>query len=742
MLSFQHNVGAEVPLLSALSLKGTAEDFLVREVSIDGSRAGSGACDRSLPVLESSSIILVHHEPSDEQVEEEGGAQSGEESLLGNEQLQANLLSMSESTLRFVCSPANHLESLPEDLAIPLSPGSPKAERAAIHRFVHEKFLFLQTRFDVPSGCIVVSPNTVLRPLSIAGLGSADVVQLMHLLRAGPSHPDAAAGVDVGRGLERQVRTAVYVALASACASLEGRTVDDRSKGKSWIQIKFRSRAQKRSIAKQAIKATCFLHFELGKRHWDHTRLTAHLNQSLALPTGALCYAGLKDKCAVTWQFATITLSVSVPIGNDRPPRTEAEDAAREALRHKFSSLCKRLLNLSSGTLPLPSTPSANTQGLVVCNLRTVDAPLRTGQLRGNHFDVVLRGVTVHAAQALRNRALLLLSRGFPNFYGAQRLGLASELAEAGAAAGAGPGVEQGSATTPPGATIGELLLRGRYKAAALAILHANNRTEASPYRSALNEGRSFAEVLSVIPVGRAGMDRERALVQALIRFGCDQEHNEGAGCDQEQNERFRLALKSALPFSMRLLWVNTFQSWLWNAAASARIALGDGPLAGDLVHEGDTPFTEVDVEDDGEAAGGPDADANATSTTVRLVTEAELASLTQEGKDALARRVVIPLFGTKVQHAQHASGREYQLQLLAAGLPDGQTQAQASTTVKSRILHAMPKGAYRRVFQWPGEFSMTEDLALETLSLSFSLPAGSYATSFIRELAACRKLL
>jgi tRNA(Glu) U13 pseudouridine synthase TruD len=303
--------------------------------------------------------------------------------------------------------------------------------------------------------------------------------------------------------------------------------------------------------------------------------------------------------------------------------------------------------------------------------------------------------------------------------------------------------VEQGSApTTPTGAAIGELLLQGRYKAAALAILHANNRTEASPYRSALNEGRSFAAVLSVMPAGRAGMDRERALVQALVRFGCNQEQNEGVGCELEQNERFRLALKSALPFSMRLLWVNTFQSWLWNAATSARIALSDGPLAGDLVHEGDAPFTGADVEDDGEAAAGPDADANATSTTVRLVTEAELASLTQEGKDALARRIVIPLFGTKVQHAQHASGREYQLQLLAAGLPEGQTQAQAPTTVQSRILHAMPKGAYRRVYQWPGEFSMTEDQALETLSLSFSLPSGSYATSFIRELAACRKLL
>lgn len=57
---------------------------------------------------------------------------------------------------------------------------------------------------------------------------------------------------------------------------------------------------------------------------------------------------------------------------------------------------------------------------------------LRTGQLRANRFEIVLRGGTERGVDALRGRAAELLRRGLPNRYGSQRFGREGDNAERG----------------------------------------------------------------------------------------------------------------------------------------------------------------------------------------------------------------------------------------------------------------------------------------------------------------------
>jgi tRNA pseudouridine13 synthase len=118
------------------------------------------------------------------------------------------------------------------------------------------------------------------------------------------------------------------------------------------------------------------------------------LSQEFNLDQGQIGYAGLKDKEAHCIQ----TFSLGIP-------EMEEDLAERRA---------------------------SQIQGLKVLWVKRHTNKLKRGHLLGNRFEVLISGVKEDALSRAQDVASALSQRGLPNFFGAQRFGVAGDNAEAG----------------------------------------------------------------------------------------------------------------------------------------------------------------------------------------------------------------------------------------------------------------------------------------------------------------------
>jgi tRNA pseudouridine13 synthase len=119
----------------------------------------------------------------------------------------------------------------------------------------------------------------------------------------------------------------------------------------------------------------------LRKRGWTTPAAAGQLARAFGVANGRVSYAGMKDRHAVTEQW----LSIHVP-GRGVPE------------------------------------PAALPPGLELLQIRRHHRKLRRGALRGNRFELRLRGVTA-TPKALHRRLLAVAHRGVPNYFGSQRFG-------------------------------------------------------------------------------------------------------------------------------------------------------------------------------------------------------------------------------------------------------------------------------------------------------------------------------
>lgn len=119
----------------------------------------------------------------------------------------------------------------------------------------------------------------------------------------------------------------------------------------------------------------------IEKRDVSAEQLVQHLARSLGVSRGDIGVAGLKDRRAVTRQFVSV------------PRRCEARLDQIDA----------------TGVRLLSAVPHGN--------------KLRTGHLKGNRFEVVVRDVHSEAAAVLPRLLSALSTSGVPNLYGDQRFG-------------------------------------------------------------------------------------------------------------------------------------------------------------------------------------------------------------------------------------------------------------------------------------------------------------------------------
>ncbi len=280
---------------------------------------------------------------------------------------------------------------------------------------------------------------------------------------------------------------------------------------------------------------------------------------------------------------------------------------------------------------------------------------LKLGHLKGNRFNIVIRGVSDSAQQKLPAIIEILQKRGAPNYFGYQRYGA------------------QGNSHL-----IGMAMLKRDWHKAVNCLIgqsDAVRNEEWSAAISAYHEGE-IDKALQLFP---RHCRSERDLLQRLVtRPG-------------EYEKAF-----SAIHPRLKKLYLSAAQSFLFDQVVNRRIELIDELMVGDLAikHINGACFLVEDAA--------------------------------QEQERALSFEISPsgPMFGCKMKSPEGAALKLEQEILEQAGL--------------ELTLFDMPGGlrmeGERRALRVPvGEvsWSFLEDV----LKLEFTLPRGSYATSFIREI-------
>lgn len=130
------------------------------------------------------------------------------------------------------------------------------------------------------------------------------------------------------------------------------------------------------------------LQFILKKTNFELMTLRIRLAELLHISQRSFGFAGIKDKKAVTYQFATVT--------NVQP---------------------EQLLQATQG---LP--------GVEICGMRWVEQPLEVGQLWGNRFHLTLRNIPSTQVHLIPQAISEVCQQGFVNYFGTQRFGGENEF--------------------------------------------------------------------------------------------------------------------------------------------------------------------------------------------------------------------------------------------------------------------------------------------------------------------------
>jgi len=302
--------------------------------------------------------------------------------------------------------------------------------------------------------------------------------------------------------------------------------------------------------------------------------------------------------------------------------------------------------------------------GIKVGNFCYVKEGLVLGQLTGNRFTITLRGVTAESEDMIKNAVDGLGKNGFINYYGLQRFGSGSV----------------------PTHLVGAALLRGEWKAAVNLILdpREGERDDINEVRKRYKEHGDIDMALRNFP---RHLVAERAILQCLKK--CPGNHLQ--------------ALKG-IPRTLRMMYVHSYQSYLWNHAASMRVEkYGISQVVeGDLVYNKECPpeeSTSVNIleTDDGHTNSieidlCSEAQPEESIQSVKIVDSGDLLKGIYTFDD-----VVLPLPGSQALFPGNEVAEIYH----EMARKDGISLTENAHGVKEFSITSM-KGGYRRVFQRP----------------------------------------
>ncbi|CAL5339704.1 unnamed protein product [Camellia sinensis] len=305
--------------------------------------------------------------------------------------------------------------------------------------------------------------------------------------------------------------------------------------------------------------------------------------------------------------------------------------------------------------------------GIKVGDFCHVKEGLLLGQLYGNRFTVTLRGVEADSEDTIKASAVALGKHGFINYFGLQRFGSGSV----------------------PTHLIGATLLRGEWKAAVSMILdpREGEKDSVRMVREYYKESNDIDGTLKQLP---RYMVAERAILQCLKK------------CPGN----YLQALK-AIPRTLRMMYVHSYQSYLWNHAASMRVQKNgiDQVVLGDLVYCKGESTEKVTGISSSECEGDSCNDTyecsqldeisetvlpEEKSNSVKAIDEDDLVAGNYTTED-----VVLPLPGSRVIYPSNDIGKVYH----DLAKKDAISLTESVHSVKEFSITNMT-GGYRRVFQ------------------------------------------
>ncbi|KAL1350543.1 hypothetical protein AAHE18_06G032000 [Arachis hypogaea] len=194
--------------------------------------------------------------------------------------------------------------------------------------------------------------------------------------------------------------------------------------------------------------------------------------------------------------------------------------------------------------------------GIKVGDFCYVNEGLVLGQLSGNRFTITLRGVVADSEDTIKASADALGRHGFINYFGLQRFGSGSV----------------------PTHLIGAALFRGEWELAVDMILDPRDgeKEAIAKARKYYKDGKDIEGTLRQLP---RYLVAERAVLQNL----------------KKSPGNYVQALK-AIPRTLRMMYVHSYQSFLWNHAASTRVQKygTEQVVLGDLVYCKENPTGKV----------------------------------------------------------------------------------------------------------------------------------------------------
>ncbi|XP_030198063.1 pseudouridylate synthase PUS7L [Gadus morhua] len=584
-------------------------------------------------------------------------------------------LSVYEELERFLITTQNDSDTKKDELNPQTQSPSPdmslgsfpeKHQRMAVHRALRHHFPSLMTvthQFEIK-----VRDNPDYRELSglVTEEESEEFFRFIDAKVSGSTYtfrPDEV----------KDRRTAVHHFLSRRFGKLvETKSFNDPGGTVISVRLRPRKRTKDDSVEEEVYTA-----FTLRKENLETLEAISYMAATLGASASDFSYAGIKDKRAVTYQAMVVK---NVPV---------------RRLTEKVAELERR--------------------GLRVTQVRPASAPLHLGRLAGNHFDLVVRHLRLHAdgdrqgggqrgvADAVERAVENIKARGFVNYYGPQRFGISQSVQSD---------------------RVGLALLKEDMVGAVRLFFTPENGDE--PHNQAKRhfiQTENAKESLVLMPASKA---RERLMLRALHRYGPGAD-----GCTRAW---------LSLPHGMRVFYPHAYCSRVWNDAVAHRLAtLGHAPIQGDLVWQQQDPQGDM-----GES----------NPPQIHVVSAEE----ERDGVYTLAQ-VVLPMPGNTVTYPQNAMGAWYQERLAGDGLGDARfriTGLKLNLPGCYRPLVVTPRNITHRLQERREEEKEEEERGGEgrggeemarrresekaplTLVLNFDLVSSSYATVCLREMMKC----
>ncbi|XP_038250938.1 pseudouridylate synthase 7 homolog-like protein isoform X4 [Dermochelys coriacea] len=397
--------------------------------------------------------------------------------------------------------------------------------------------------------------------------------------------------------------------------------------------------------------------FTLRKENLETLEAIGYLSSELGVLPSDFSYTGIKDKKAITYQAMVV------------------KKVTPERLKEIGSTIEKK--------------------GMKVYNIHSVCQHLKLGQLKGNHFDIIVRDLKHQSndssadlkeriSEAIEN----VKTKGFVNYYGPQRFGH-------------GQNVQTDQ--------IGLALLNEEMvKAVKLFFTPEDTDDPVNQAKRYFLQSDDAKGTLAMLPKFKV---REKMLLRALNRYGL---HHEG--CTQGW---------LSIPHSMRIFYVHAYCSKIWNEAASFRFL-----TYGSKVVEGDLVLSEDNVGEN-----------SSLNDRVHVVTAPE-----ESANKYAIHQVVLPMVGHSIKYPNNKVGQWYHERLAKDGLQ--------TCSFRVSALQLNTPGCYRHILKYIHNLSYhflednkkgiktEEDSYLNeskaSLLLSFDLDPSCYATVCLREIMKC----